>query len=79
MGPAATAVVKRLAGLIAAKQDLAYTVVLGWLRTRLSFALLRTTITCLRGTRARRPEYADASAIELAVHEAKMDVAQAGA
>ena len=29
-------------------------VVAGWLRCRLSFALLRTTLLCVRGTRARK-------------------------
>ena len=72
MAPAATMVTKRLGSLIATRRDMDFSVVMGWLRTRISFALLRTVLICLRGTRARRVR-ADDSNIELAVHEAKMD------
>ena len=72
MAPAATMVTKRLGSLIATRRDMDFSVVMGWLRTRISFALLRTVLICLRGTRSSRVR-ADDSNIELAVHEAKMD------
>ena len=38
---------------IADKHQMAYSQAMGWLRCRLSFALLRSSILCLRGARAR--------------------------
>jgi hypothetical protein len=54
MGPQCHLVVKRLATTLSEKRGLPNSVVAGWLRCRLSFALLRTTLLCVRGTRARR-------------------------
>ena len=54
MGPQCQLVVKRLAATLSAKKDIPNSVVAGWLRCRLSFALLRTTLLCVSGTRARR-------------------------
>ena len=54
MGPQCHLVVKRLATTISDRRDLPNSVVAGWLRCRLSFALLRTTLLCVRGTRARK-------------------------
>ena len=54
MGPQYHLVVKRLATAISDRRDIANSVVAGWLRCRLSFALLRTTLLCVRGTRARK-------------------------
>lgn len=51
--PAATVFLKRLASLLAEKRGLPYSVVVGWLRCRLSFALLRSSILCLRGSRLK--------------------------
>jgi hypothetical protein len=68
MGPQSQLVIKRLAEALSTKKDVAKSVVSGWLRCRLSFALLRTTLLCVRGTRSRRfglPE----SNIELCVSE----------
>ena len=52
-GPAATQCLKRLGSQIADKHQMAYSQAMGWLRCRLSFALLRSSILCLRGARAR--------------------------
>jgi hypothetical protein len=65
MAPQSHLVVKRLAQFIAERKELSKSVVSGWLRCRLSFALLRTTLLCLRGTRAKRR--VDLNNIELAV------------
>ena len=54
MGPEASTFFRRLAGLIANKKDQRYSLVITWLRTRLSVLLLRSALMCLRGTRHRR-------------------------
>ena len=71
MAPQCNLVVKRIAEKMAEKKDVHLSMVTGWLRVRLSFALLRTTLLCLRGTRSRK-HFVDSN-IELAVAEAKMD------
>ena len=71
MGPQCHLVVKRLAATISEKRDLPNSVVAGWLRCRLSFALLRTTLLCVRGTRARRVNF-DPN-IELSVSAARIE------
>ena len=52
MGGAATTVYKRLASLLSAKRDQSYGLVMSWLRCSISFSLLRSAITCLRGARS---------------------------
>jgi hypothetical protein len=54
MGPQCHLVVKRQASTLSERKGIPNSVVAGWLRCRLSFALLRTTLLCVRGTRARR-------------------------
>ena len=49
VGPAATLTLKRVRNL-AEKHNSLYSHVMGFLRTRLSFALLCSTLMCLRGT-----------------------------
>ena len=71
MAPQCTMMIKRLTEKLSTKQNLAHSVVSGWIRCRLSFALLRTTILCLRGTRRRR--FNIENNIELAVSEANID------
>ena len=53
-GPAATAFLKRLASHLAEKKQSDYATAMRWLRCRLSFALLRASILCLRGSRTRK-------------------------
>ena len=71
IAPQSNFVLKHLAEKISAKKNLPISVVSGWLRTRLSFSLLRTTLLCLRGTR-RKKIYCDNN-IELAVNTAQID------
>ena len=52
MGTTATVVYKRLASLIADKQNKPYSRTVHWLRCRLSFSLLRSAIMCPRGSRS---------------------------
>ena len=48
VGPAATLTLKRV-GNLAEKHNSPYSHVMGFLRTRLSFSLLHSTLMCLRG------------------------------
>ena len=54
MGKAATVFYRRLADLLAEKHNTPYSTTMAWLRTRLSFALLRSSLVCLRGWRPKR-------------------------
>ena len=69
IGKEATIFYKRLADMIAQKRQLSYPMVMGWLRCRLSFASIRSSIMCIRGSRSslHRPVYMDN--ISLASHE----------
>ena len=49
MGHEASTFYKRLASLLSDKWKEHYAVVLGWIRCRLSFCLLRFAIQCVRG------------------------------
>ena len=51
MGDAAGQVYKRLANLLTEKLDLSYGEVMGWIRCKLSFALVRSAIMCIRAPR----------------------------
>ena len=53
MGDAAGQVYKRLPNLLTEKLDLSYGEVMGWIRCKLSFALVRSAIMCIRGARSR--------------------------
>ena len=43
----------RVAEKIAEKRDIASSVAKSWIRTKISFSLLRTTHLCIRGTRRK--------------------------
>ena len=53
MGKEAGVFVKRLADRLSRKWNRNYSTVLGWIRTHLTFAILRATILCLRGSRTK--------------------------
>ena len=59
MGREATTFYKRLADGISRKEQKQYSVVMGWIRCRLSFAILRSAILCIRGSRSshHRPKH----------------------
>ena len=44
----------RLAELLATEKGGSYETTMSWIRARVSFALLRSTLLCLRGSRAKR-------------------------
>ena len=52
LGNAATICYKKLASMIATKHDQPYSSTMSWLRCTLSFALLRSSIQCIRGSRS---------------------------
>jgi len=71
MAPQSHLVMKRLAEKMSEKQNVHLSVVSGWLRCRLSFALLRTTLLCVRATRRKTPNVENN--IELAVAVTRME------
>ena len=73
-GPAASIFIKRLASLVAAKKEIAYSSAVGWLRCRLSFALLRSSILCLRGSRSPRRPASMIQEPDLALAESRLQV-----
>ena len=44
----------RLAELLAIKKGEDYTSIVSWVRAKVSFAILRSALLCLRGSRGRR-------------------------
>ena len=52
MGKAATVVYKRLAHLLATHRNTSYPSVMGWLRCTSSFSPLKSSISCIRGSRS---------------------------
>ena len=44
----------RLAELLAVKEQESYASTIAWIRTRVSFAILRSALVCPRGSRSRR-------------------------
>ena len=52
MGRIATTVYKRLASMLSCKWDQPYSITMGWLRCRLSFALLHSSNLAIRGARS---------------------------
>ena len=71
IAPQCHLVLKRIAEKIAVKQNVSYSKVAGWLRCRFGFAVLRTSLMCLRGSRMLKP-FIDTN-IELAVNDARME------
>ena len=54
----------RVAELIAAKKGESHATTMSWIRARVSFALLRSALLCLRGSRATRRVYLELSDID---------------
>ena len=57
----------RLAELISAKKQENYTTTMSWIRTKVSFAILRTALVCLRGTRSRQGRRANVQENDLEI------------
>lgn len=54
MGSNASTTYKRLASLLATKRKESYSLTMALIRAQLSFALLRSAVLCLRGSRSRK-------------------------
>ena len=54
IGSKASTTYKRLASLLATKRKESYSLTIAWIRAQLSFALLRSAVLCLRGSRSRK-------------------------
>ena len=65
LAPQSHFTMKKIAEKMSKKQNIQVSVVSGWLRCRLSFALLRTTLLCIRATRRKKAIYDNN--VELAV------------
>ncbi len=72
IGKAANVFYRRLGGLLADKHKTPYSSMMAWVRTRMSFALLRSALLCLRGwrSRPRHRDSVDVSSIAVAISEA---------
>jgi hypothetical protein len=72
IGTQGSMIIKRLSATLAETRNQHPSMVTGWLRCRLSFAILRSAIVCLRGSRPLRRKVADKEddVIDLAVSEA---------
>ena len=55
----------RLARLISIKKGEDYAKTISWIRARTSFALLRSALICLRGSRVRRKAFRDFNNIDI--------------
>lgn len=62
---------KRMAEMLAVKWKWEYAVTLAWMRCRLSFALLRSAIACMRGTR-KSPNQVKNKNLELGLLESQL-------
>lgn len=65
MGHEATIFYKRLASLLSEKWKETYASVLGWIRCRLSFCLLRSAVQCIRGARSSQGHYIKSAPVDL--------------
>ena len=73
IGTQGSMVIKRLSTALAEQRNQHLSVVTGWLRCRLSFAILRSAIVCLRGSRPLRSRTDKGDdVIDLAVSEARI-------
>ena len=72
MGPIAKVVYKRIATIIADKHKQPYSRTLFWIRCKLSFSLLRSAITCIRGSRSSCHHLTGLGAIDLTCSEGRI-------
>ncbi len=72
MGREAETFYKRLADGISRKEQKAYSIIMGWIRRRLSFAILRSAILCIRGSRSSRHHPVHELNITLAASEGRV-------
>ena len=73
-GPMADTFLQRLVGKLSEKDGVSYSSTIAWLRCRFSFALLRGSILCIRGSRSRKRCPTHHSERELAIVESRLDL-----
>ena len=76
MSPECTHFFNRVADKISEKRDINNSKGRAWVRTKLSFCLLRTTHLCIRGSRSRRQNMQESVAdtnIQVVMIDAKLD------
>ena len=61
LGPQVTTSYKCLASLLSAKWNQAYSLTIMWLRCRLAYSLLRSSVMCIRGARSHLGHYMSAT------------------
>ena len=54
------------------QKDVSYSVVMSWLRCRVSFSMLRSAIDCLRGARLSKGHPSNLQSLDLAVSEGQL-------
>ena len=64
--------VQHFTGMISTKQDKPYSIVVSWLRTRLSYASLRAAVLCIRGSRSSHHHPIFEHDLTLAIAEGKI-------
>ena len=76
LGPAAGAFYKRLASMLSDKWKQPYSTTIGWLRCRISFSLLRSSIMCLRGARSSKSSFNGhlAASVDLTIADSNLSV-----
>ena len=62
---------KRLAGRITDKRGQEFAVIMNWVRIKLRFSLLRSTLVCLRGSRCHKATYERVADIDIALAAAQ--------
>ena len=53
MGSEAQVFLKQIGDIVSVKWEKSYSEVMGWIRARMSFAIVRTSVLCLRGSRTK--------------------------
>ena len=64
----------RLAELLATKKGESYATTMSWIRARVSFALLRSALLCLRGSRAKRRIHLELTDIDFHIERGHANV-----
>ena len=70
MGPQSQLFLKRITQHLSEIRETHPSVTAGWLRCRFSFALLRTTLICLRGSRGKKKKYVSPIPVDFDVERA---------
>ena len=79
MGREAQTFYKRLADKLAQKKEMQYSILMGWLRCKISFAILRSAVMCIRGSRSSKNHpIKDNMDINLACSEGNVPQASSG-